>query len=190
MQLANIFHFFLGELKMKAFFTLSNETERELLRGKPRGLVGIFLVPGCPSVVPAAPCVPSTGPGLWWEVGMHVATQALAAGLASAPPALPTPQPPAGACAPLLPPPHSSQSVFGPSRLRPQGLGSMAGPSWVPPTAAGADGRTSVNIRSYSKCWISFIVKEQILILMLFFVSIPGGFIYFSCFLCKLCRFI
>lgn len=50
--------------------------------------------------------------------------------------------------------------------------------------------RTSVNVGSCPGCRVSFTVEEQILILMPFFISIPGGFIYFSCFLCKLCRFI
>lgn len=65
-----------------------------------------------------------------------------------------------------------------------------ARPFGCQPQPAGADSRMSVNFRTRSKCWISFIVKEQILILMPLFVSIPRGFIYFSCFLCKLCRFI
>jgi len=46
------------------------------------------------------------------------------------------------------------------------GLQSLARPFGSPPPPAGADGRTAVNFTLYSECWVAFIVKAQILILM------------------------
>ena len=144
--------------------------------------MGACLVPRRSSVVPAAMRLPSavpgalvgggdaTGPSRHWQPDSPLLLLLFQ---------LFTPNCRAGACALLLTLSTAglrSRYEFGPSRLQPQGLRSIARPFGCHPKPAGADGRTSVNFRSYSKCWISFIVEEQILIFSASFCQHPRRF--------------
>lgn len=141
MQLANIFHFFLSELKMKAFFTLSDGTLKDSCSGHNLGAGwGLSWSPGARrwSRSPAPPRRwPWSGAERWGCCG---AIQALAAGLASASPALSAayPNPSQGLVLSSLP----LRSGAGISvRVRPQQA--AAGPRWMAHPAGRLQSRCS-----------------------------------------------